>query len=158
MSAATVPTDTAAEHVTRYLDHLTVERGAAPNTVNSYRRDLARYEQFLNARGIDGLDEVATDDVREFLVELRRGDPDAGLSPLADSSIARTLVAVRGFHKFATAEGIVTTDVAHAVRPPRPARRLQHRGCARRGRRVLRRRAARDVPPPRRRLAKRRLR
>lgn len=124
MSAATVPTDTAAEHVTRYLDHLTVERGAAPNTVNSYRRDLARYEQFLNARGIDGLDEVATDDVREFLVELRRGDPDAGLSPLADSSIARTLVAVRGFHKFATAEGIVTTDVAHAVRPPRPARRL----------------------------------
>jgi integrase/recombinase XerD len=124
VSAATVPTDTAAEHVTRYLDHLTVERGAAPNTVNSYRRDLARYEQFLNARGIDGLDEVATDDVREFLVELRRGDPDAGLSPLADSSIARTLVAVRGFHKFATAEGIVTTDVAHAVRPPRPARRL----------------------------------
>ncbi|MCF3939547.1 site-specific tyrosine recombinase XerD [Gordonia sp. Z-3] len=119
-----MPTDTAAEHVTRYLDHLTVERGAAPNTVNSYRRDLARYEQFLNARGIDGLDEVATDDVREFLVELRRGDPDAGLSPLADSSIARTLVAVRGFHKFATAEGIVTTDVAHAVRPPRPARRL----------------------------------
>ncbi|MAU84968.1 MAG: site-specific tyrosine recombinase XerD [Gordonia sp.] len=110
--------------MTRYLDHLTVERGAAPNTVNSYRRDLARYEQFLNARGIDGLDEVATDDVREFLVELRRGDPDAGLSPLADSSIARTLVAVRGFHKFATAEGIVTTDVAHAVRPPRPARRL----------------------------------
>jgi integrase/recombinase XerD len=124
VSAATVPTDTAAEHVTRYLDHLTVERGAAPNTVNSYRRDLARYEQFLNERGIDGLDEVATDDVREFLVELRRGDPDAGLSPLADSSIARTLVAVRGFHKFATAEGIVTTDVAHAVRPPRPARRL----------------------------------
>lgn len=119
-----MPTDTAVEHVTRYLDHLTVERGAAPNTVNSYRRDLARYEQFLNARGIDGLDEVATDDVREFLVELRRGDPDAGLSPLADSSIARTLVAVRGFHKFATAEGIVTTDVAHAVRPPRPARRL----------------------------------
>ncbi|MDY6809951.1 MAG: site-specific tyrosine recombinase XerD [Actinomycetota bacterium] len=119
-----MPTDTAAVHVNRYLDHLTVERGAAANTVNSYRRDLARYEHYLTARGIDGLDAVTTDDVREFLVELRRGDPDAGLSPLADSSIARTLVAVRGFHKFATAEGIVAADVAHAVRPPRPARRL----------------------------------
>ena len=44
--------------------------------------------------------------------------------PLADSSVARTLVATRGFHKFAAAEGVVPGDVAHGVRPPRPARRL----------------------------------
>ncbi|MEE3853499.1 site-specific tyrosine recombinase XerD [Gordonia sp. LSe1-13] len=119
-----MPTETVADQVTRYLDHLTVERGAATNTVNSYRRDLGRYEQYLVARSIGGLDEVTTDDVREFLVELRRGDSDAGLAPLADSSIARTLVSVRGFHKFAAAEGVVAADVAHEVRPPRPARRL----------------------------------
>ncbi|AZG44720.1 Tyrosine recombinase XerD [Gordonia insulae] len=113
-----------ADEVTRYLDHLTVERGAAANTVRSYRRDLDRYEQYLVARGIEGLAAVTEQDVREFLVELRRGDTEAGLAPLADSSIARTLVAVRGFHKFAAAEGVVDADVAHAVRPPRPARRL----------------------------------
>ncbi|MFW0787967.1 site-specific tyrosine recombinase XerD [Gordonia sp. CPCC 206044] len=113
-----------ADQVVRYLDHLTVERGAAANTVSSYRRDLGRYEHYLVTRGIDGLDAVTESDVREFLVDLRRGDPDTGAMPLADSSIARTLVAVRGFHKFAAAEGVVGTDVAHAVRPPRPARRL----------------------------------
>ncbi|MFW0796778.1 site-specific tyrosine recombinase XerD [Gordonia sp. CPCC 205515] len=113
-----------AEQVTRYLDHLTVERGAATNTVTSYRRDLGRYEHYLVSRGITALSEVTENDVREFLVELRRGDRDAGQAPLADSSIARTLVAVRGFHKFAAAEGIVVDDVAHAVAPPRPARRL----------------------------------
>lgn len=113
-----------AEPVTRYLDHLTVERGAAVNTVHSYRRDLRRYEEYLGSRGIDGLSAVTEQDVREFLVDLRRGDPDRATVPLADSSIARTLVAVRGFHKFAAAEGIVGVDVAHAVAPPRPARRL----------------------------------
>lgn len=113
-----------ADAMTRYLDHLTVERGAATNTITSYRRDLGRYDKYLATRGIGALTEVTENDVREFLVELRRGDRDAGQAPLADSSIARTLVAVRGFHKFAAAEGIVDDDVAHAVAPPRPARRL----------------------------------
>ncbi|SIS19571.1 site-specific tyrosine recombinase XerD [Williamsia sterculiae] len=107
-----------------YLDHLAVERGAAANTLSSYRRDLHRYQRYLAARGIDDLTVVTENDVREFLVDLRRGDPEAGQPALADSSVARTLVATRGFHKFAAAEGLTTTDVAHAVRPPRPAQRL----------------------------------
>lgn len=110
--------------VQRYLDHLTVEKGSAANTVSSYRRDLLRYKDFLASRGIDAIGEVAEADVREFLVALRRGDPDRDVPPLADSSVARTLVAARGFHKFAAAEGVVVADVAHAVRPPKPARRL----------------------------------
>ncbi|NMO00248.1 site-specific tyrosine recombinase XerD [Gordonia sp. TBRC 11910] len=110
--------------VSRYLDHLVVERGAARNTVASYSRDLARYADYLTRRGIGDLSEATEEDVREFLVELRRGDADRRQAPLADSSIARTLVAVRGFHKFAVIENVVVTDVAHAVSPPRPARRL----------------------------------
>ena len=59
--------------------------------------------------------------MREFLVELR---PDRSIVPLADSSIARTLVAVRGLHRFAVAEGWTDVDVAHEVSPPRAPRRL----------------------------------
>ncbi|GAC69741.1 site-specific tyrosine recombinase XerD [Gordonia soli] len=113
-----------ADLVTRYLDHLTVERGSAANTIASYARDLNRYREYLERRGIGELAEVREEDVREFLVQLRRGDPDAGISPLADSSVARTLVATRGFHRFAAAEGAVAGDVAHAVSPPKAARRL----------------------------------
>ena len=108
--------------ISRYLDHLTVERGVAANTLTSYRRDLGRYQRYLQTRQIAALGDVTEADIREFLVALRRGDPDN--AALADSSVARTLVATRGFHKFAAAEGIVNDDVAHAVRPPSPARRL----------------------------------
>lgn len=110
--------------VQRYLDHLTVERGSARNTIASYRRDLERYTGFLAGRGVHSLAEVSETDVREFLVSLRKGDRDDGVPGLADSSVARTLVATRGFHKFAAAEGIVAEDVAHAVRPPKAPRRL----------------------------------
>ncbi|EGD53766.1 site-specific tyrosine recombinase XerD [Gordonia neofelifaecis] len=110
--------------IARYLDHLTVERGSATNTVASYRRDLLRYNTFLAGRGVTTMSEVTEDDVRAFLVALRRGDPERGVPGLADSSVARTLVAARGFHKFCAAEGLTATDVAHSVRPPKPPRRL----------------------------------
>ncbi|MGA7131461.1 MAG: site-specific integrase, partial [Mycobacterium sp.] len=89
-----------------YLDHLTIERGVAANTLSSYRRDLRRYFDHLTLRGIDDLAKASEDDVSEFLLALRRGDPDSGVSPLSAVSAARTLIAVRGLHRFAAAEGL----------------------------------------------------
>jgi integrase/recombinase XerD len=107
-----------------YLDHLTIERGVAANTLSSYRRDLRRYSEHLMQRGVDDLAKVTETDVSEFLVALRRGDPDTGATPLSAVSAARAVIAVRGLHRFAAAEGITTVDVASAVKPPTPSRRL----------------------------------
>ncbi|WP_448619555.1 site-specific tyrosine recombinase XerD [Geodermatophilus sp. URMC 65] len=108
--------------VTGYLDHLTVERGLSANTVSAYRRDLRRYTEFLDAAGVRGLGEVAESDVAGFLAALRQGDDDH--PPLSATSAARAVVAVRGLHRFALLDGLVSDDVAHEVRPPAPARRL----------------------------------
>jgi integrase/recombinase XerD len=108
--------------VTGYLDHLTVERGLAANTIASYRRDLRRYTHYLAAAGVRGLAEVAESDVSGFLSALREGDDDH--PPLSATSAARAVVAVRGLHRFALLDGLVPDDVAHEVRPPTPARRL----------------------------------
>lgn len=107
-----------------YLDHLTIERGVASNTLSSYRRDLRRYSKHLEERGIHDLAAVGENDVSEFLVALRRGDPDSGAVALSAVSAARALIAVRGLHRFAAAEGLAELDVARAVRPPTPGRRL----------------------------------
>ncbi|HEV7361925.1 MAG TPA: site-specific tyrosine recombinase XerD [Mycobacterium sp.] len=107
-----------------YFDHLTIERGVAANTLSSYRRDLRRYSKHLSDRGIHDLAKVGEHDVSEFLVALRRGDPDSGSVGLSAVSAARALIAVRGLHRFAAAEGLAELDVARAVRPPTPGRRL----------------------------------
>ncbi len=107
-----------------YLDHLTIERGVAANTLSSYRRDLRRYSKHLEERGIRDLAQVGENDVSEFLVALRRGDPESGAVALSAVSAARALIAVRGLHRFAAAEGLAELDVARAVRPPTPGRRL----------------------------------
>jgi len=108
--------------VRTYLDHLSVERGLADNTLKSYRRDLRRYREYLAGAGIDSLDAVSEATVAGFLMHLREGDPDH--PALSATSAARTVVAVRGFHKFAVRDGLATIDPAVMVKPPAPAKRL----------------------------------
>jgi integrase/recombinase XerD len=108
--------------VRTYLDHLAIERGLAANTLTSYRRDLRRYREFLASREIDDLDGVDEATVSAFLVRLREGDADH--PALSSTSAARTVVAVRGFHKFAVSDGLASADPAAGVRPPSPAKRL----------------------------------
>jgi len=108
--------------VRTYLDHLAVERGLAKNTLTSYRRDLRRYVDYLSGQHRDSLSQVTEADVAGFLVSLRQGG-DAH-PPLSAGSAGRAIVAVRGLHRFAVREGAVDADMAGAVRPPTPARRL----------------------------------
>lgn len=93
-----------------FLTWLTVERGRAANTLVAYRRDLARYQAHLGRRGVDPL--VAThEDVLAF-VHVLQGE---GLAP---SSITRTLVAVRGLHRFLVADELRDDDPAADVEIP----------------------------------------
>jgi len=108
--------------VRSYLDHLTVERGASPNTVAAYRRDLARYTAFLAGRGIVDPAKVTEADVTAFLASLRA--PTGGRAPLSVASATRSLVAVRSLHSFAAAEGRTPTNPAAAVHPPKAGRDL----------------------------------
>lgn len=61
-------------------------------------------------------------DVSAFLGYLREGDDHH--PALSSGSAGRTVVAVRGFHKFALRERLVSQDVAAPVRPPSPPKRL----------------------------------
>lgn len=109
-------------HINGYLDHLLVERGLAKNSMSSYRRDLARYLEFLTSKAFHDFSNVSANDVSEFLIGLRLGND---LHPaLAPSSAARTLIAVRGLHAFLAKEGITTSDSARAVKPPSVSKRL----------------------------------
>ena len=107
----------------RYLDHLRAERGLARNTLEAYRRDLGRYGDYLAEVGITDPRTVATEDLQAFVAWLRSRRTAAG-RPYATSSVARIVVAVRGFHRFLAREGLTADGVAAPVSTPRSARSL----------------------------------
>ncbi len=105
-----------------WFTHLLVERGRATNTLLSYRRDIARYFDFLAERGIYRPAQISERDILDFLVSLRR--PGADRAPLAAASAARVIIAVRGLHRFWLLENICPTDPAADLKPPTPSQRL----------------------------------
>lgn len=105
-----------------YLDHVAIERGLAPNTVDAYRRDLERYSRYCARFTIVSPAEASEGVVADFAASLRVAGPDG--PALTASSAARAVVSVRGFHRFAVAEGISAADPSAAIRPPTMAKRL----------------------------------
>ncbi len=105
-----------------FLDHLTVERGASANTVSGYRRDLARYAEYLEGCGIHELTAVTEPDVAAFAIGLREGS--GGRAALAPTSVARALSAVKSLHRFAVDDGVASDNPATGVSPPQAGRRL----------------------------------
>ncbi|MEO6530973.1 MAG: site-specific tyrosine recombinase XerD [Specibacter sp.] len=105
-----------------YLLHVGVERGLAPNTLQAYTRDLRRYEEFLAAADVTELGQITRHHVSEFAQGLSDG-ADGG-SALGLRSVARTVVAVRGLHKFWALEGMSEADPAADVHPPQTGQRL----------------------------------
>ena len=72
--------------------------------------------------GVERPEDVREAHVSEFLARLREGDDDH--HPLAATSAARTLVAVRGLHRFLALEGVLDADPARRVSPPKTPSRL----------------------------------
>lgn len=99
-----------------FLEMMSAERGASPNTLSSYRRDLGDYRRFLAARG-SGFTRAPVDLLRAYLVDL----DDRGF---AATTAARRLSALRQFHRFLFDEGKRADDPSGTIVGPRRRARL----------------------------------
>ncbi len=100
-----------------FLGHMAVEKGASPNTIGAYRRDLAEYERALRSRGAADPELVRRDDVTAFLTGLW----ERGLAP---GSVERKLAVVKSFHRFLVSEGVTDNHPTAKLPLPKVPERL----------------------------------
>ena len=105
------------QHIGRFIEMLSAERGAADNTRAAYTRDLNDFLGFVHDRQRKALADVAAADISAYL----RNAAKVGLAP---ASRARRLSAIRQLFKFLTAEGVVAEDPAGRLAGPRRGRPL----------------------------------
>ncbi|MFM6841513.1 MAG: site-specific tyrosine recombinase [Candidatus Planktophila sp.] len=82
--------------ISTYLDHLRIERGLSTNSIDSYARDLKKFEELIDERTID-FEMVDESVISQLIGELKSG----GLAP---TSINRFLSALKGFYKYCALE------------------------------------------------------
>ncbi|MDH3741421.1 MAG: site-specific tyrosine recombinase XerD [Hyphomicrobiales bacterium] len=99
-----------------FLEMMSAERGARPNTLEAYRRDLADYGSVLEASKT-GFCKATSDDIRGYLQVLNE-------QGMASTTAARRLSAVRQFHRFLYAEGLTDGNPATVIEGPVQARPL----------------------------------
>jgi integrase/recombinase XerD len=97
--------------ISRFLEMMSAERGAARNSILAYGRDLQDYAAFLAAQS-KNLKSAESDDVRGYLADL-------DLRGMARTSTARKLSAVKQFHLFMQGEGLADQNPATIVEGPK---------------------------------------
>ncbi|HCM94733.1 site-specific tyrosine recombinase XerD [Glutamicibacter arilaitensis] len=100
----------------RYLQHLAIERGLAENTLASYRRDLLRYVDTMQAAGVEQPQKITELAISGYLQDLSRGNEKH--RALSARSVARHSVAIRQLHKYWELEGICVPNPAREIQPP----------------------------------------
>ena len=93
-----------------YLAYIQVEKGLAPNSLESYRRDLLRLVAWANEQG-KSVEELTRGDLRGWIAQLSR----EGLAP---STVSRAVSAARGLFRFLMLDGHIKTHPAEDLSTP----------------------------------------
>jgi integrase/recombinase XerD len=99
-----------------FLTHVRVEKGLSPNTVSAYGRDMGKFDVFAKKRKLD-LKGVSRDDLVDFLAELYR-------QKLESRTVARHLVTLRNFFRFAQINELIKDDPSLHLESPKIRRSL----------------------------------
>lgn len=102
--------------ISSFLTHIRVEKGLSSNTVSAYKRDLMKFSEFAQKRKVT-LEAASRDDLVDFLASLYR-------QHLESKSVARHLVSLRNFFRFAQIQELIPADPTINLESPKIRRSL----------------------------------
>jgi integrase/recombinase XerD len=102
--------------ISSFLTHVKVEKGLSSNTVSAYKRDLVKFDAFGRKRKLS-LEAISRDDLVDFLAGLYR-------QKLESRTVARQLVTLRNFFRFAQIQELISVDPSINLESPKIRRTL----------------------------------
>jgi integrase/recombinase XerD len=102
--------------ISSFLTHVKVEKGLSSNTVSAYQRDLAKFAVFAQKHKL-ALESISRDDLVDFLASLYR-------QKLESRTVARHLVTLRNFFRFAQIQELIPSDPSINLESPKIRRSL----------------------------------
>jgi integrase/recombinase XerD len=94
-----------------FLNHARVEKGLSANTITAYARDLGKFSNFMERRGVS-LESVSRDHLVDFLESLYRQHLDS-------RTVARAMASLRNLFRFAMTEEVISVDPTLNLESPK---------------------------------------
>lgn len=106
-----------ADCIDAYRDYIAVNKGLSEHTTRAYITDISQAMHIMHVRGIDTVDGVTRDELRSWMAhEMHRG--------ISKTSLARKVVALRGFFTYAHTHGMAQSNPAANLATPKRESRL----------------------------------
>lgn len=103
--------------IAEFTNYLSVERGLASNTLESYGRDLRQYAAYLAANNVPHPEAVSREAIVQYLLQLQSQGK-------ATATIARRLAALKAFYQYLVRERLCDEDPTRNLESPKLERRL----------------------------------
>ena len=105
------------EYINGYIKYLEEWKSASPSTLQSYRRDVSQFAQYLKNLGIISFDAVNSNTLQEYMEHMT----SMGKS---SSTLSRFSASIRSFYQYLVSQGIAKLNPATAMKVKREKRAL----------------------------------
>ncbi len=100
------------QSVNGFLDYLTIEAGLSENTVLGYGRDLKAFLKYCQSNKISQVRQIQPGHIQKYLQILTKDEK-------SESTVKRSLVAIRMFLRFGKLTGLVKNDFTSVLDGPK---------------------------------------
>ncbi len=102
------------QNLPKFLNYISVEKGLSKNTVESYERDIKKFNSYSKDKELSN---ITKKEIIQFLSHLNSN----GLSP---TTISRNIVSLRSFYRFLVSEKEIASDPTENLESPKKWNRL----------------------------------
>ena len=99
-----------------FFDFLENEKKASNNTLQSYKRDIKQYENYLETNG-KAYNEITNKDMKEYIEHLK----EIGKKP---STISRNIASIRSFYQYEVKNKVIAEDPTEGIQSPKVEKRV----------------------------------
>ena len=114
--------------IQQFLNHISVERGLSPKTVEAYESDLTKYTNWLReARKITDVNEITQLDIEEYVRAMSSqamSSQAMASQNLGPRTIARRIASIHEWNKFMLSNAQIASDPSAEVKAPKQAEHL----------------------------------
>jgi len=100
-----------------FIYYVSVEKGLAKNTLESYSRDLSGYISYLQQSGISAMEDSSRGNIVGYLLSLKQ-------SGKATTTLSRNLSSIRSFYNYLFQEKMIVENPASDLESPKIAKKL----------------------------------
>ena len=105
------------QEIDKYITYLVDVKGSSQNTVQSYRRDLVKMQNYFDTNGIKNVSEVNSTLVRSYVLYMED-------EKMSSATVSRSIASIRSFFIYLLERGIVSGNPTEGIKPPKVEKKI----------------------------------